>query len=379
MKEWQRELRNSVKTLDDLKKKVKISPEEGKKLSKVLETFPMQITPYYMSLINWKDPKDPIKRTVVPNLGEVKEEGFLDPSNEKAVTRCRGLEHKYDQTALMLVSDSCCSYCRFCFRKRLKVDQPSADSASIDIIESEKHLKDALDYIRKHEEIDNVLLSGGDPLMLSNERIDRILRGLRKIEHVRMVRIGTRGPAYLPSRVTSDPEFRKILRRHNREDNRIYFVVHFEHPRELTRKSIDGLNALIDDGIIMNNQSVMLEGVNDNPKVLCELFNKLAYIGVPPYYHFQCRPVISSRHLRVPLKRGYRIFEEAKKGTSGLAKTANFAMSHSSGKVKIVGLEGDRMYFKYHQAKDPRNLGRFFSMKVRDTDLWFDDVLKHNR
>ena len=365
---WKHELRNSIRTIDDLKKKVKLTEEEEIKLSEVIRIFPMQITPYYFNLINWKDPKDPLRKMVIPTIDELSREGSLDTSKEREITMLRGVQHKYSPTALFLISDACASYCRFCFRKRLRIGGPT------EVIEHQKHLKKALGYLRKHKEIDNVLLTGGDPLMLSDEWLDFILRELRKIKHIKIIRIGTRTPAYLPYRIIEDLKLRKIISKYNKKDKRIYFIVHFNHPRELTKEAITSLKLLIEEGILIKNQTVLLKGINDNPKIIRDLFNKLTYIGVAPYYLFQCRPVRGSKIFQVKLKEGYSIFEEAKKEMSGLAKTARYIMSHSTGKIEIVGIRDDKIYLKYHQAKNPKDIGKFFSLKLKKNALWFDDL-----
>ncbi len=367
---WKDQLRNSIRTMDDLKKRVNLPQEEEKRLAEAIEIFPMQITPYYFNLINWDDPDDPIRKEVIPVADELSVAGSLDPSLESTITRLRGVQHKYGPTALFLVSDMCSSYCRFCFRRRLKVEGKTDQ-----IIESPEHLKNALEYVKEHKEIDNVLLSGGDPLMLSNGWLDTILNGLRDIEHVRMIRIGTRTPVYLPQRIIADEEFRSIISNHNREDRRIYFVVHFNHVRELTEEAITGLRMLGEIGVILRNQTVLLRGVNDNPETIRELFNKLSYVGVTPYYLFQCRPIKGGKYFQVPLAEGYRIFEDAKKGMSGLAKTARYIMSHTTGKIATVGIEDGRFYFKYHQAKNPEDVGRFFSLPLKEDAYWFDDLM----
>ena len=371
MENWKDQLRNSIRTIDDLKKRVDLAEEEEKMLAEAIETFPMQVTPYYFNLINWDDPNDPIRREILPSIEELSVAGSLDPSKESTITRLRGVQHKYRQTALFLVSNKCASYCRFCFRRRLKV-YGSTDQ----VIETQEQLDDALGYVRDHKEIDNVLLSGGDPLMLSNGWLDTILEGLRTIEHVKMIRIGTRTPVFLPQRIIEDDEFREIIAKHNREDSRIYFVVHYNHVREVTGEAITALRMLGEIGVILRNQTVLTKGVNDNPEAIRDLFNKLSNVGVTPYYMFQCRPVQGGKYFQVPLKEGYRIFEEAKKGMSGLAKTAKYIMSHTSGKVAIVGIEDNRIFFKYHQAKNPNDIGKFFSLPLKEDAYWLDDLLE---
>jgi L-lysine 2,3-aminomutase len=219
--------------------------------------------------------------------------------------------------------------------------------------------------------------------MLSAERLDMILSRLCAIPHVRMIRLGTKTPAFLPFRITGDPELLDVLRKHGSPQRRLYVVVHYEHPRELTKESIEALNALLEAGCLLANQSVLVRGVNDRPAALRNLFNELSYVGVAPYYLFQCRPVKGSRTSQVPLEAGCAIFEEAKEGMSGLAKRAKYVMSHDSGKIEILGIRstehGKRIFFKYHQARNPADLGKIFARNLVPGAGWLDEVRPHPR
>jgi KamA family protein len=266
----------------------------------------------------------------------------------------------------------CAAYCRYCFRKRL-FDRTQSSSG-----EAIRDLKPALQYIRQHPEITNVLISGGDPLILANQRLDGLLSALRKIEHVRIIRIGSKVPVFLPLRITSDPGLLKVLARHSRGDKRLYVVTHIDHPRELTKEAMRAISRLQEAGVVLANQTVLLRRINDNPETLRDLFMNLAAAGVAPYYVFQCRPVMGSLHSRVPLARGYAIVEAAKRGCSGLAKRLRYVMSHYSGKLEIVAVQGQglerRIYLKYQQARDPEDEGRFFSRPLPADACWLDEL-----
>ena len=299
---WKEQLQKSIKNIYDLDKYVNLNSEENKKLSKIIDSFPLLITPYYASIINWNDPKDPIKKIIIPTGDELNANGFFDPSNEKSNSVLPSLQHKYKNTALLLSTSNCAGYCRFCFRRRLKERKDyTADK--------EDDLTKVFKYIKKHPEIDNVLISGGDPLVLSNERLDYILSEIRKIKHIKIIRLGTRVPVYLPQRITQDKELIKILCKYNFPDKQIYFVTHFNHPNEITNEATKAIKTLINNGIQVKNQTVLLKDVNDNPEILAKLFNNLFYIGIAPYYLLQCRPVIRSSHFRVPIDKGWKIFE----------------------------------------------------------------------
>ncbi len=369
---WQRALREAVRSVDELKAHLPLTAQEEAGLRAVVGRFPMQIPRSYLRLIDSRDPNDPIRNLVIPACDELRGGGALDTSGEADNTRVPGLQHKYRATALILSTNRCAAYCRYCFRKRL------CDRSGNGSDETIRDLEPAVEYIRQHPEITNVLISGGDPLVMANHRLDRLLSALREIEHVRIIRIGSKVPVFLPVRITTDPGLLEVLSRHSSRDKRLYVVMHVDHPRELTDEAMRAIEHLLEAGVTLVNQAVLLRRINDNPETLRDLFNRLAEAGVAPYYVFQCRPVTGSLHSRVPLARGYAIVEAAKRGCSGLAKRLRYVMSHYSGKVEIVGVEGERLerriYLKYHQARDPGDEGRFFSRPLPADACWLDDL-----
>jgi len=341
-----------------------LSDEQRAELKKVTDKFAFRVNDYYLSLIDWDDPHDPIRYIVIPNIQELDEWGRLDPSNEKAYTVMPGLQHKYHSVAVFLVTNKCEGICRYCFRKRL-------------FIESEtEYLRDweaAYQYVRKHTEITNVLLTGGDALMLSTSQLQEIIATLRGIKHVRIIRLGTRIPAYNPYRIIDDPALLKVIERYSTKRKRIYVMTHFVHPRELTDIAVEGINLLQKANAKLANQTPLVRGLNDDPEVLAELLAKLSFIGVIPYYIFQCRPAVGNRAYTVPVEEGYEIVEQAKSLVSGLAKRARYVMSHSSGKIEVVGKTKDVVYFKYHRAFRDQDSGRFMAFRSNPKACWFDD------
>ena len=356
-----------VRYIQDVEQIPQLTSRERESLSLVSEEFAFRANTYYLGLIDWDDADDPIRKIVVPDPNELQEDGVLDPSDEESVTVARGTEHKYSPTALLLVSQVCGTYCRFCFRKRLFMSDN--DEVSLDISEG-------LDYIRSHQEVDNVLLTGGDSLILSTGRIEKILSQLREIPHVKIIRFGTKMPAFNPYRILDDSRLCEVIARHSHDDRRIYVMAHFNHPRELTEVAVAGLNRLLESRAIVVNQTPLLRGINDDPNVLAELFNRLSQSGVPPYYLFQGRPIAGNRAFKVSLREGHEIFEKAKRQMSGLAKRARYAMSHATGKIEIVGFLDDQIVLKYHQAKNPKDLGRLFSLPYREGTCWLDNLTK---
>jgi lysine 2,3-aminomutase len=217
------------------------------------------------------------------------------------------------------------------------------------------------------------LISGGDPLVLKNEVIEQILSILSDIPQIKFIRFGSRAPVTFPSRFQDD-ELLKILSRYSRPDRRIYVVTQFNHPNEITKQSIKAVDNLIKSGVIVNNQTVLLKGVNDNPMTLVNLQNSLVSIGVNPYYVFQCRPVKRVKsNFQVPLYRGIAIVEEAKKHCNGHSKRFRYIMSHRSGKIEILGIFDGEIYFKYHQAKNRSKIGKIFTRPVDEHAGWLDD------
>jgi len=355
-----------VCTVEELKQHIELDPQDEARLRKVTQIHPMRITEYYLSLIDRRDKDDPIRKLVLPLAEELDASGSYDTSGERLNTKVPGLQHKYPQTALLLVTNECTTYCRFCFRKRF---------VGISSDEIVRDVGEALDYIRSHEEINNVLISGGDPLVLPTRQIEHILHGLSAIPHIRFIRIGTKVPVTFPDRILNDEALLAMLSGYSVKGRRVYIVTHVNHPREITERFVNAIDKLIRSNVIVNNQTVLLRDVNDDPDILADLHNRLVGTGINPYYVFQCRPVKRvKRHFQVPLHKGYEIVENAKRKLSGYGKRFKYVMSHRTGKIEIVGIIGDEIYLKYHQAKNPRNTGRLFKRKLNRTAAWLDEL-----
>ena len=353
-----------IRYLTRLEQIEQLSEQERTELKKVAERFPFRCNDYYLSLINWDDPEDPIRTIIIPKFHELEKWGRLDPSDEESYTIMPGLEHKYNSTALLLVSNVCEGICRYCFRKRVFIDSQRA------------YLRDpaeAMRYIKEHKEITNVLLTGGDPLVLATSKLENIVRQLREIEHVQIIRIGTKMPAFNPYRIIEDPALLEMISKYSVEQKKIYVMTHFVHPRELTDVAIKGVNLLQKASAILANQTPLIRGLNDNPLVMAELLAQLSFIGAVPYYIFQCRPATGNKAYTVPIEEGYEILEQAKSLVSGLAKRARYVMSHATGKIEILGKSKEFVYLKYHRAADDRDSGRFLAFRSNPNACWFDD------
>jgi KamA family protein len=230
-----------------------------------------------------------------------------------------------------------------------------------------------VEYIRSHREITNVLLTGGDPLILATSHLDEVLSKLRTIDHVKIVRIGSKMPAFAPSRITGDPSLLKMLRHHSTPEKRIYIMAHYNHPRELTAESRDAITALLASGSIVVNQTPLIRGVNDEASTLAELLDALSFIGVSPYYIFQCRPTVGNKPYSLPVEEGFRVFQEAQRKCSGLAARVRFVMSHTTGKIEVVGLSEDKIFMRYHRVPAVGALDRMFMFPRNPEAHWFDD------
>jgi len=358
------QLGNAITSVRQLANYVELSSDEKKKLEQVVQIHPMCVSSYYLSLVDWNAPLDPIRKMAVPSLEELNLDGFYDTSGEAENTKMPGLQHKYSETALILSTNRCATYCRYCFRKRL-VGLPTEEIV--------KRFEDAAEYIAEHEEINNVLVSGGDPLVLSNEIIETFLETLTKIDHLSFIRFGSRTPVTLPSRF-NDPELLALFKRYSQMDRRLYVVTQFNHPREVTPQSVSAVSKLIKAGVLLSNQTVLLRGVNDDPETIATLMDRLVSIGVTPYYVFQCRPVKRvKRHFQVPICEGVRIVEKAKAECNGHSKRFKYIMSHKTGKIEILGILKGKIYFKYHEAKNRKNLGVMFRRRIDEKAAWPDD------
>ncbi len=300
MEQWQELLRKSVDSGKDIVDRFGFDPEVAERLNTL---FHIRINPYYLSLIRY--PGDPIWLQCIPDEKELEENEFPeDPLNEDVDSPVPSITHRYPDRVLFLTTSQCSMYCRFCTRKR-KV----GDSDKI----SMKFIQNGLDYIRAHPEIRDVILSGGDPLMLTDYMLEKVLKGLRDIPHVEIIRLGTKMPCVLPQRIT--PKFIEMIKQYHP----IYVNTHFNHPWECTPEAKKACDMLEDAGCPVGNQAVLMKGVNDDPDVMLELMRKLLAMRVRPYYIYQADITKSANHFRTPISKGLEIMDKLRGHTSGLA------------------------------------------------------------
>ena len=338
MEPWQIILQNSITTLDGLREHLDC---DSNALLDVIANFPMRINPYFLKLIH--HPGDPIWKQAVPDLAEIKD-GICqkDPLDEENLSPVPNLVHKYPDRVLFLVSNKCAMYCRFCTRKR-KVGTDK-------MIISPQTLNAGYDYLRQHPEIRDVLISGGDPLLLPDLEIASILKQLRSIPSIEVIRIGTRVPSVLPMRITA--KLVAILKAHHP----LYINTHFNHPNEITAESSLACTMLADEGIPVGCQTVLLQGINDDVQTLKKLFLGLLRIRVKPYYLFQADLTKGTNHFRTPTKTGIAIMRQLYGHISGMA-IPTYALDGPKGKGKIpltpqyILEQGDTLVFENYKGE----------------------------
>lgn len=325
-----------------------------------------QLTKFYREQITNSGYYDQLKYIVEPSGEELNSPGSLDTSGEHENTVLPGLQHKYAQTGLLLVTDRCASYCRYCFRKRLvgkDSNEIVPDYAAVG------------QYIGSHLEMTNVLLSGGDPFMLSTAKLNKILDHLLPIRHLESIRFGTKIAAFEPRRF-EDSALQALFQRIHEAGKTPVIVTHFDHLGEISDDAERNIYSLRKQGVQFLNQSVLLAKVNDDPAILAATFAKCHQMGVRPYYLFQARPVKGASHFQVSLRRGLDIARGINQRLSGIEKTFKYIMSHYTGKIEILDLGADgRVYMRYHQNKSPEKIGKIFSRPHVEAACWLDDLL----
>ncbi|WP_297100023.1 lysine 2,3-aminomutase [uncultured Draconibacterium sp.] len=364
-KDWRWQLRHSIKTLEKFEELlgVKFDDEEREKLKVTFDKFPLSITPYYLSLINKQDFKnDPVFKQSFGGIEELitlKSE-LEDPLSEDSDSPVEGITHRYPDRVLFHVSNICSMYCRHCTRKRKVGD--------IDYVPSKEQLQKGLDYIANTPHVRDVLLSGGDPFMLPDDKIDWLLSEITKIPHVEIVRIGTRMPVVLPYRITDN--LVNILKKYQP----LWINTHFNHPKEITASSKEALAKLADGGFPLGNQSVLLADVNDCPRIMKSLLHKLVANRVRPYYLYQCDLSEGLSHFRTPIGKGIEIMESLIGHTSGFARPTyvvdapggggkipvmpNYIISWSTNKVVLRNYEGVITTYKEPDSYEPKMCDR---------------------
>ncbi|OJF75756.1 MAG: lysine 2,3-aminomutase [Treponema sp. CETP13] len=342
--DWHWQISHRITTLTEISKYLDLTAEELQALKLSDTKFPFSITPYYLSLINLKDQNSALRKTVIPTI----QESYScpgesdDPLHEDKTSPVPGIVHRYPDRVLFLTTSFCSVYCRYCTRSRLVGGHSEA---------LEKYWKTGIDYIRRTPQIRDVVISGGDPLTLSDVQIEWLLTEIFSIPHIEIVRIGTKVPMVLPQRIT--PNLLKILKRFKP----LYLSVHCTHPDEITETSAKAFNKLADAGLVMGSQTVLLKGVNDSVKTLTELYHKLLMVRVKPYYLFQCDPITGSAHFRTTVAKGREMIAGLRGFTSGYA-IPQYVIDTPGGGGKVpilpeyeVSHDAENLYLRNYEGK----------------------------
>lgn len=342
--DWKWQVKNRIETLDQLKKYIKLTAEEEEGVRLSLQTLRMAITPYYLSLIDPGNPHCPIRKQSVPTAAETHraDADLLDPLHEDEDSPVPGLTHRYPDRVLFLITDMCSMYCRHCTRRRF--------AGHNDCETTKERIDGAIDYIAKTPQVRDVLLSGGDALLVSDKMLESIISRLRQIPHVEVIRIGTRTPVVCPQRITDD--LVNMLKKYHP----VWVNTHFNHPDEITPESTAACARLADAGIPLGNQSVLLRGINDSAEIMKSLVHGLVKMRVRPYYIYQCDLSMGLEHFRTPVSKGIEIIENLRGHTSGYAVPTfvvdapggggkipvmpNYLISQTPGKVILRNFEG---------------------------------------
>jgi len=304
--DWKWQLRNAITSIEDLQKIMKLSDKEIMAISNIKGRLPLRITPYFASLIYESKYSDPLRRNVVPVVEELLQQSSeqTDPLHELSFSPVRGIVHRYPDRVLFTVTQVCSNYCRYCTR--------SHSVGQFDRL-GKKDFERAFNYIENHKEVRDVLISGGDPLTLNDNALEYILSNIRRINHVEIIRIGTRIPVVMPQRITDDLII--LLKKYQP----LFLSLHFSHPAEITDECSRACIKLADGGFPLGSQTVLLKGINDNITTMTELMHKLLKIRVRPYYLYQCDLIPGSKHFRTTVKKGLEIIKGLRGFTSGYA------------------------------------------------------------
>jgi lysine 2,3-aminomutase len=341
---WTWHFRNRITTVGQLTSLIPMTAEEQEQLKQVTQKYPVSITPYYFSLIDPFDEDDPILKQAVPSFQEISlnDIGYEDPLAEQRESVVPGLVHRYPDRVLMVLTDICPMLCRHCTRKR--------EWRRGGWVRTREEIDSMIAYIRGNKSVRDVVVSGGDPLTLSTKRLEKVIAKLRQIDHVEIIRIGSRFPVVLPQRI--DDELCEMLSKYSP----IWFNTHFNHPREITPEAAQACDRLLRAGVPVNNQSVLLKGINDTVETQLELSHGLLRIKVRPYYLYHCDEVQGTEHLRTPVETGLKILEGMRGHTSGLAiPTFVIDLPDGGGKIPlqpdhVISFDDDRLLLRNYQG-----------------------------
>jgi lysine 2,3-aminomutase len=367
--DWKTQLLQSLSLSRDAENWLPLSQAEREQVISARQQFPLMIPVGYSDLIDWQNKNDPLRLLLLPSENEVDNTGSYDSSGEELSTIIQGLQHKYKQTAVLIVTQACAGHCRYCFRRRLM----SQDIIAKETIED---LQAAIEYIKQHPEIDNVLLSGGDPMICSTKRLANIFAALAPIPHITQIRISSKLPAFLPSRFTTDAQLLEILSEYQARFQ-IVFQCHFDHPREITPDSEAAIYNLRASGCLLTSQIALMSGINNDADTLTELFKRLHRVGVIPQYLFHPRPVIHTKHFQMPIAEGMALVEAVRQRCNGSVKRFRYILTHEQGKLELVGVipgQPTQLVARWHQIRRGLDESGVILIKIDEKTNWLEEV-----
>ena len=367
-KNWRDELIESLKLSSSAEDWLSLNDSDKQRVNSAKQRFPVMVPVGYADLVNWENPSDPLRQLLIPSDDEESDIGSLDTSGEEFSTVIPGLQHKYEQTAVLIVTQACAGHCRYCFRRRLM-------SKDVMVKETIEDLQEAISYIKQHPEIDNVLLSGGDPMVCSTRRLANLLAALSQIPHIWQIRISSKLPAFLPSRFTTDSELLSVLNQYNSRFQ-IVFQCHFDHPREITPLAEIALFNLRKAGCLLTSQIALMRGVNAEVDTMTELYKWLLRLGVIPLYLFHPRPVKHATHFQLPIIEAMNLVEAIRQNCNGSVKRFRYILTHSDGKLELVGLmEGLPMQLvaRWHQVRRGLDKSGLMVVDIDENSVWLEE------
>ncbi len=362
---WRDELSDSLMRSRHAEDWLPLSEADRQQVIAAKQGFPLMVPAGYANLIDWQKADDPLRQLLLPSPHETNPSGSFDTSGEDLSTVIPGLQHKYEQTAVLIVTQACAGHCRYCFRRRLM----SRDVMTQETIED---LQEAIAYIKAHSEIDNVLLSGGDPMICSTRRLSKLFQALTEIPHVWQIRISTKLPAFLPNRFTTDPALIEMLKQFQPRFQ-IVIQCHFDHPRELTPETEQALAVLRASGCLLTSQVALIKGVNNQIDTLRTLFQQLHRLGVVPQYLFHPRPVKHATHFQLSIMEGIHLVEAVRQRCSGPIKRFRYILTHTDGKLELVGLlPGPPMQLvaRWHQVRQGVDHSGALLLPLQPRTVW---------
>ena len=368
IKNWRDELVESLKLSNYAENWLSLDDSDKQRVTNALQRFPLMVPVNYANLVDWQNPADPLRQLLLPSDDEENDIGSLDTSGEEFSTVIPGLQHKYEQTAVLIVTQSCAGHCRYCFRRRLM-------SKDVMVKETIEDLREAISYIKQHPEIDNVLLSGGDPMVCSTRRLANLLAALSQIPHLWQIRISSKLPAFLPSRFTTDSELLSVLNQYNSRFQ-IVFQCHFDHPREITPLAEKALFNLRQAGCLLTSQIALMRGVNAEVDTMTELYKRLHHMGVIPQYLFHPRPVKHATHFQLPIIEAMKLVEAIRQRCNGSVKRFRYILTHSDGKLELVGLLEDssmQLVARWHQVRRGLDKSGLMLVGIDEDTVWLGE------